>query len=95
MANLIGNVFSVETARISVITRRNNGSYEHKLLEASGNAWNIYEPAVKKLEKFNIQTIEEIFCYTEPKKATSEYISRRFSIFGKKFRYEKINQRGF
>ena len=41
MANLIGNIFSAETARIVVATRRNNDEYEHKLIKECGNEFGI------------------------------------------------------
>lgn len=91
MANLIGKFFSAETIKIAVATRANNGGYEHRFLEANGDFWNIYEPAVELMQRLNIKSIEEICCYTEPKKAASEYVLRKFSIFGKKFAFEKIN----
>ncbi|MBI4116189.1 hypothetical protein HY449_00415 [Candidatus Pacearchaeota archaeon] len=92
MANLIKNIFSAETIRISVATRINNGGYEHRFLEASGNIWNFYEPAVERLKKLNIESIEGIYCcYTEPKKAASECVLRKFRVFGKTFRHENIH----
>ncbi len=92
MANLIGKFFSSGTIRVAVATRRNNGGYEHRLIKERGNVWNIYEPAVERLKKLNIETIEGIYCcYTEPKIASSEYVLRELSIFGKKFAFEKIN----
>ena len=91
MANLIGNIFSAETARIVVATRRNNDEYEHKLIKECGNAWDIYEPAVELLKRLNIESIEEICCYTEPKISASEYVFRKFSIFGKTFWHENLS----
>ena len=91
MANLIGNVFSAETLRIAVATRRNGEGYEHKLLKADWNVWDIYEPAVEALKKSNIKSIEGICCYTEPKMSVSEYTFRRFSLFGKTFWHENLS----
>ena len=45
----------------------------------------------KNLKRLNIESIEEICCYTEPKISASEYVFRKFSIFGKTFWHENLS----